>query len=134
MTRQEILSEALRIITKDRNTTHGEPEDNFRTIAGYWNYYLRSIGIDFINVGRTLECHDVAAMMILMKISRLATSPEVADHWIDIAGYAGCGGGIATIRITKNIFEKHDFVINPTNKSSPICQLCGNDIGNIIHQ
>ena len=36
---------------------------------------------------------DVAAMMILLKIARAATSTK-CDHWVDIAGYAACGGEI----------------------------------------
>ena len=31
--------------------------------------------------------YDVAAMMALVKISRITTSPGQADHWIDLAGY-----------------------------------------------
>jgi Domain of unknown function (DUF6378) len=87
--REEILREAIQCVTKDRNATHGDPEDNFTTIAGFWNTYLD---------GRTagdLTAADVATMMILMKVSRTITSPEHKDHWIDIAGYAACGGGIA---------------------------------------
>lgn len=93
MNREQILSEAIKCVTKDRNATHGEPEDNFTTIAFYWTNYMRSKNKDcFPN----FSAIDVAAMMVLMKVSRLATSPDSADHWIDIAGYSGCGGGIAT--------------------------------------
>jgi hypothetical protein len=38
-----------------------------------------------------LTGQDVAIMMILLKVSRLGWSPEVADHWLDVAGYAACG-------------------------------------------
>jgi len=34
--------------------------------------------------------------MNLLKLARIKTSPEHADHWIDIAGYAACGGEVAT--------------------------------------
>jgi len=27
-------------------------------------------------------------MMIQLKLARIKTSPEHADHWIDVAGYA----------------------------------------------
>jgi hypothetical protein len=33
--------------------------------------------------------------MALVKIARLANSPDHMDSWIDIAGYAACGGEIA---------------------------------------
>jgi hypothetical protein len=39
----------------------------------------------------TVKAHDVAALMMLLKISRLSWTPNKADHWLDIAGYAGCG-------------------------------------------
>lgn len=78
----------------DRNATHGEPEDNFKTIVRYWNTYLDSI--NFAAKDSLLDPEDVAILMILMKVSRLSTSPKRVDHWIDIAGYAACGGGIAT--------------------------------------
>jgi hypothetical protein len=91
MNRDEILNEAMRCVMKDRNATHGEPEDNFKTIASYWTTYLQTGGSSMI-----ISAIDVAAMMMLMKVSRIATSPEQPDHWIDAAGYAACGGGIAT--------------------------------------
>lgn len=88
--REEILREAIQCVTKDRNATHGDPEDNFGTIAGLWNVFLdeRTAG--------DLTAVDVATMMILMKVSRILTSPEHQDHWVDIAGYAACGGEIST--------------------------------------
>lgn len=90
-TRAKILHQALEIVTKDRNQDYGSPEDNFATIANYWLVYLNSRGLIKIGEG-LLTASDVAAMMILMKCSRLATSPNKLDHWIDIAGYSACGG------------------------------------------
>jgi hypothetical protein len=34
-------------------------------------------------------------MMIQLELARIKTSPEHADHWIDVAGYAACGGEVA---------------------------------------
>lgn len=89
-TREQILRDALQIVTKDRNQDYGNPEDNFATIANYWTEYLFSKGL--IARQDSITNVDVAAMMILMKCSRLATSPNKLDHWIDIAGYSACGG------------------------------------------
>lgn len=84
MTREEILNQALEIVMKDRNLEYGSPEDNFRDIAALWKVYK---GCDF-------SAHDVGIMMMLLKVSRLKTSPHVADHYIDIAGYISCAGEV----------------------------------------
>jgi hypothetical protein len=87
MTRAEILATATEYVTKNRATTHGDAEDNFRRIARLWNAYM---GIDDITP------IDVAVMMSLLKVARIRQNPTHADNWIDIAGYAACGGEIAT--------------------------------------
>lgn len=71
-------------VCKDRQATHGDAEDNFRQIAAYWALYK----------GTPFSPLDVAAMMALVKISRMATSPNHLDNWDDLAGYAVCGAGI----------------------------------------
>ena len=85
-TRQKILQQALEIVTKDRNQDYGNPEDNFKVIAALWNVYLAARGATV-----RVDAKDVAAMMILMKMSRVVTSPNKEDHWVDIAGYSACG-------------------------------------------
>lgn len=84
MNRESILNGAMGAVMHDRNTSYGDPEDNFRDIAAMWNVYVGMPGC--------FKAHDVAAMMILVKVSRLKTSPGKEDHWLDIAGYAACGG------------------------------------------
>jgi hypothetical protein len=133
MTRTEILSEATCIITKDRNKTHGDPEDNFKTIAEYWNSYLESCGL--LSHLRPITKEDTAAMMVLVKLSRLATSPSHPDHWIDIAGYAACGGQCATSVSTTNSasprIPNHTF--EPSIKDSPNCKFCQQPYNNECH-
>ena len=92
MNRKEILEAASKAVhAKDLNHDYGKPEDNFETIADLWSTYLEAAyGEDTIVC---LSSRDVAAMMILLKVARVATS-EKADHWVDIAGYAACGGEI----------------------------------------
>jgi len=34
--------------------------------------------------------------MVLFKAARAKGNPQHVDNWTDIAGYAACGGGIAT--------------------------------------
>jgi Domain of unknown function (DUF6378) len=85
-TREGILDSAKAIVTADRNVDYGTPEQNFQTIAELWTCYLQYKYI--------FDAHEVAVMMMLLKISRLQTSPHKEDHWIDIAGYAACGGEV----------------------------------------
>lgn len=86
--REAFLAEVSKCVLQDRNTSYGDPEDNFQDIADHWTVYFRGRGISFSAV-------DVAAMMALVKVARLRTSPEKLDNWIDLAGYAACGAGCA---------------------------------------
>ena len=90
MTRSEVLSKADSYVNGDREQDYGSPESNFQTIADLWAVYLQGCGvtIDF------LEAHDVAAMLALLKIARIASGHAKADNWVDLAGYAACGGEI----------------------------------------
>lgn len=83
--REEILTEAAAIVTQDRATDYGTPENNFGKIAELWSAYLEI----------PVQAHDVASMMILLKLARVTSSPKKMDHWVDIAGYAACGGEVA---------------------------------------
>ena len=83
MKRADILATASEYVTKDRAATHGDAEDNFLRTAELWNAYL---GVD--NISAT----DVAVMLALLKVARIKQNPNHTDNWIDIAGYAACGG------------------------------------------
>lgn len=90
MNRKEILAAANKAVhAEDMDHDYGKPENNFQTIAELWNTYLEAMTDEEIY----LSSRDVAAMMILLKIARAATSTK-CDHWVDIAGYAACGGEI----------------------------------------
>ena len=84
MTRPEILDTAKKCVCGDREQDYGTPEKNFGTIAALWTAYK----------GIELTAVDVAAMLSLVKIGRIASGHGKADNWIDLAGYAACGGEI----------------------------------------
>jgi hypothetical protein len=86
--RSRCLDEAKAAISA-RPLDYGAPEDNFRRIASLWNAYFDSRGYN-VNI----ETWEVAALMSLLKIARLANSPSHADSWVDLAGYAACGAEI----------------------------------------
>ena len=85
VTRSKILSTAKSYITRDRQADHGDAEDNFSRIAGYWS----------LHTGTTLTATDVAVMMALLKVARIKQNPQHVDNWVDGAGYFACGGEIA---------------------------------------
>lgn len=86
MNRTEILDMAKTYVTKDRNTTHGNPENSFGIIAAYWSAHIN----------KNITAADVAVMMTLLKLARLKSNPANEDNWIDAAGYMACGGELAT--------------------------------------
>ena len=86
-TRKRVLSEAERCVCGQREHEYGVPEDSFEMIGKLWTVYL--------DYATKIDAHDVAAMMALLKIARIAKSPDHMDSWCDLAGYASCGGEIA---------------------------------------
>ena len=62
-------------------------------IADLWVPYLKE---KCVSEGTDVDIlpEDVAAMMVLFKMARVATGQSKADNWIDAAGYAACGGEI----------------------------------------
>ena len=85
MTRESILNRAIECVCGEREQDYGTPEDNFNRIATYWSTHL----------GMEITAEDVAVMMALLKIARIGTGVATDDSWIDLAGYAACGGEIA---------------------------------------
>jgi nucleoside 2-deoxyribosyltransferase len=86
--RKEVLADVAKCVCADRQNTYGDAEDNFAAIADVCNIVLKR------KLKESLSSIDVAAIMLAVKLCRMATSPEHADNWIDAAGYAVCGAGI----------------------------------------
>lgn len=90
LTRADILHAAEKCVCGQREQDYGTPEDNFKAIAELWNVYLDRISVG--KYGNTIvDEKDVAVMMALLKIARIARGGGKADSWIDLAGYAACG-------------------------------------------
>lgn len=81
-TRSEILDTAKEYVTKDRAAQHGDMESNLTNIAKLWSVFLEV----------PIEPHQVGVCMTLLKIARIKSTPENADHWEDSCGYMACGG------------------------------------------
>ena len=87
MTRKEILTEAEKCVCTDREQQYGAPESNFSLIARLWREYL--------DTDNPITAHDVAVMMALLKVARIATGKFKDDSYIDACGYIACAGEIA---------------------------------------
>ena len=94
MERLECLKKAEGIVSGDR---YGSPEDNFMRIASLWSSYLRArFGYPII-----LKPKDVAALMALLKVGRIAGNTANEDSWVDIAGYAACGAELDSAELVE---------------------------------
>ena len=90
LTRADILHAAEKCVCGQREQDYGTPEDNFKAIAELWETYLSRACVDEAG-GVYIDANDVAVMMALLKIARIARGGGKADNWIDLAGYAACG-------------------------------------------
>ena len=93
MTAQQIAERAASLVSGERNVTHGEARRNHANIAAFWSAYLqaRFSGAHCIVV----TAHDVAWMMVLLKIARTLTGAHNVDDAVDACGYAAIAGAIA---------------------------------------
>lgn len=108
MTREDVLNDAKECVCKNRENDYGSPEDSFQTIANLWTAYL----------DHGVSAKDVAVMMALLKIARIKTGTFKADSWVDLAGYAACGGEIAS-RVEQ---YKDNPTENPANQNATTLQ------------
>lgn len=93
MTRKEILSAAAQCVCGDREQDYGSPENSFRLIADLWTPYLKEKCVSK-SADVAINPEDVAVMMALLKIARIATGHGKADNWVDGCGYLACGGEV----------------------------------------
>ena len=93
-----------------------EAENNFKTISLLWGAYLRAAHPELMRVADAdfITPKDVATMMGLLKIARIATGVN-PDSFIDLAGYAACAGEKATRKM-------------PEQQNVETCVTCGDII------
>lgn len=120
MTRTELLEKARKTVCGDREQDYGSPENSFQRIAELWGAYLNQEICDI----------DVAAMMILLKVARVAEGHAKDDNWIDIAGYAACGAEIESGGEPEAECNHCETVHNETCKRvapNCLCNTCKHD-------
>ena len=107
MNRAEVLAAAKKCVCGEREQDYGTPEDNFTTIGLLWSVYLRAAHPELQKIlpVNGVEAKDVAVMMSLLKVTRIATGSS-PDSFVDLAGYAACAGEIATQQTERS--EQHD--------------------------
>lgn len=84
--RAQVLDEAKRLITGDRNRSYGSPTQNFQDTAVVWSTIFRHK----LAPGEVFTPADIAAAMVALKLMRRIAGDK-ADNWVDICGYAACG-------------------------------------------
>ena len=82
---ESILDEAKRLVCGDRQASYGPPDQDFKRTADMINALFR----DYLKEGYQFQPKDVAAIMILIKLSRNRHQNK-RDNPVDIAGYAHC--------------------------------------------
>lgn len=79
MKRDELLNEAVRITTGDRQGDYGDPVPAHQDMADMAS----------ILIGQSVTAANIATIMMVVKLVRLKTSPHKADNYIDLMAYAG---------------------------------------------
>ena len=81
---KEILKEANELIAGERHKDYGDKVENHNNIAKLWSAYLDS----------KIETHDVAIMMVLLKIARTKLGDVSKDTYVDMSAYGAIAGEI----------------------------------------
>lgn len=113
MNREKTLDMAKECVMKDRQATHGKPEDSFSLIAKFWSDYT----------GHEIKPHEVAVMLGLLKIARIKHKPLHEDNWVDLAGYAACGSELAPKSQVESFWVQGDQYLHPVDSSAPLPSL-----------
>lgn len=112
MKRDEILDEAKRLTTGDRQADYGDASESFAKVGIVWEQII----------GVPVSATQVALMMSALKIIRATESPAKADNWVDLAGYAALGGEIAG---SSDVPFKEKVKEALLKRGGPSSKLCG---------
>ena len=85
MLAQDVCRQAAKLLGGNRARDYGDPRDLHGKIAALWSSYL----------GHAITAHDVALMMVLLKVGRAKAGRFNLDNYVDAAGYASIAGGLA---------------------------------------
>lgn len=78
----QILQTAEKLVSGDRDRTHGDKLINHNNIALLWSAYLEF----------KITPKDVAILMVLLKLARTKAGQHNIDDYVDACGYAAIAG------------------------------------------
>ena len=81
---KEFLARASTLVAGDREKDYGNKIHNHNNISKLWSAYLDV----------KIEAHDVAIMMVLLKVARTKLGAVSEDTYIDMAAYGAIAGEI----------------------------------------
>lgn len=84
-----VLDKARQLTGGERAAQHGDKTINHENIAALWSAWLSQRAAANGGVGLPLSAHDVAVMMVLLKVARTLSGNFNLDDYVDMAGYAG---------------------------------------------
>lgn len=83
---EDVLTIASKLVTGNRQESHGDMFDSFSQVARMWSAMLN--GRDLTE--NPLKPHEVCDMMELLKMTRSTMGNFNNDDYVDRAGYAAC--------------------------------------------
>ena len=84
MKSNQILNQASVLVKGQREKDYGDKVENHDNIARLWSAYL----------GIKIEAHDLALMMVLLKMARTKLGEVSKDTYIDMSAYSAIAGEI----------------------------------------
>lgn len=85
MNRNQLLTEAAKLISGDRARQYGDAAAAWDKVAALWSAFL----------GVPISAVDALHMMALLKVSRAQTGRHHPDNWVDLLGYSALAGEVA---------------------------------------
>ena len=80
----DLLGEENKLVGGDRQKDYGDKVENHSNIAKLWSAYLDI----------SVTAHDVALMMVLLKMARTKLGAVSRDTYVDMAAYGAIAGEI----------------------------------------
>ena len=84
MKSNQFLNRASVLVQGQREKDYGDKKENHNNIAKLWSAYL----------GISVTAHDVALMMVLLKMARTKLGQVSRDTYIDMSAYSAIAGEI----------------------------------------